>query len=901
MFYEHFLTIERRVGHQLYAKCPLHSEDTPSFTINEETGEWFCHGCQQGGKEPEFIKAYYDVGERIAQKAWELYERKGSLPFPTEEYVEKCQKALQERPREIQVLNSFGISNEIIEKYKLGWDDCRITIPIYSRTQRLVNVRKYLPPHRRLEGSNNVKVLNTTHCGENRFYPYEAFGENVEEPIIIVEGEKDCLSGRSNGYNMVTGLAGTSVPVTEIGLFRDRDVYIMTDSDGPGRKVAKAYYNAVKAYAARVRMIKLPVKDYADFYHDCPGQSIYDFIVEDAETRPLHSLDDGVAEKTLLVKSEEVAKLNSWVLLENMSVVGTDPKTYTIPIKLKPVCRNPQCQKACPAQNNSSDIAFDVDPRQLVQFIDSSDNVQDRFLQKILGCKEITAEPTEYVNAQKILFQESASFMDGLEESSFEHRYGIYLYESQRLAPTQKYNFDCNRVADPRSQQNYYVIREAKPVSSSTTDVSSKEFESVVNYFKGISSGEKTLQDVLKKHYDIWMPALNIEGRLDLFGSLVMTYLSVTEIIWRGGRLKGWLDTMVIGDTRTGKSQMAQRFVKTIRKGSYINGENARATGVIGGVTQIGGSWVITWGAIPMNDKGLLIVDEASGLSVDDIKDLSATRSSGAVTINKIAKGEARARTRLFWLSNPRSGKNLEDFYWRGYGAFTEFIPVVEDQARYDLVLTAAREDVPQLVGFMDEGDPPPVDKWQALVEYAWSVTAENILIDKQLAAHIAQAARDLDNDYGGGPLVVGVAVHEKLIRLSCAIAILCGSIIPESGKLWLKDKHVDFAAEFLRMLFDKPSLDYKNYINEYRKAQKKRSENTKYIRTIVVQYPALKVLLSSNVFRGNQLREVLGVEQNEASKIISELLRKGLLKVTGSGAYAPDKLLIEIAKQMEV
>ena len=893
MFYELFVNIEKRSGSQLYAKCPLHPDTNASFTINEETGEWFCHGCARGGKEPEFIAAYYGVSRQLADAAFAQYEKRGQLPFPKEDYVTKCQESLRERPREIAVLNSFGISNETIEKYKLGYDDCRITIPIYSQTGMLVNVRKYLPPHRRIAGCNNAKVINVKCCGENRFYPYDAFDVGVEVPIVVVEGEKDCLAARSQNINAVTGLAGTAVPLTEISLFKDRDVYIMTDNDGPGRKVAKQYEAALRTVAARVQQIQLPVKDFADFYKDCPGQEIFDYVVSSDSNK-----DEAPAEHTILSKSEEVAKLNSWVVLENMSVIGTDPKTYTIPTKLRPICRNPQCEKACPAQAGAVQLDIDVDTRQLVQFIDSPDRVQDDYLRKIFGCKSIHSEPVEFINAQKILFQESASFMDGLEESSFEHRFGIFLYEEQRLAPTQKYIFECNRVADPRSQQNYYVIRDAKPISDEVPDVSD-QMDNFITYFRGMSQDCNTVVDLLNRHYNIWMPALNIEGRMDLFGALVLTYLSVTEVQWRGGRLKGWLDTIVIGDTRTGKSQMAQRFVKTLKLGSYINGENARATGVIGGVQRMGDSWVITWGAIPMNDKGLLIVDEASGLSIDDIKDLSATRSSGAVTINKIVKGEARARTRLVWLSNPRSGRNLEDFYWRGYGAFLEFIPVVEDQARYDLVLTAAREDVPVLEGYKDEGNPPPVKLWQDLIRFAWTVPAEKIMYTQKVAACIADAAHELDAEYGGGPLVVGVAVHEKLIRLSCAMAILCGSISGE--RLILEEKHVRFAVEFLKLTYNKPSLDYKNYIQEYKRAQKQRSENTKYVRGLVELHPALKVLLSSNVFRGSQVREVLGIEATEASKIISELLRKGLLKVTGSGAYAPDKLLIEIAKQMEV
>ena len=894
MLYDGFVTWDPKSSSpQLYAKCPLHPDTNASFTVNEDTSEWFCHGCAQGGREPEFIAAYFGVGKKVAHAAFTLYEERGQLPFPTEEYVTKCQEQLKERPREISALNSFGISNEIIEHLRLGYDDTRITFPIPSRTGQWVNVRKYLPPHRRLDSGNNRKMLNVSHCGENRFYPYEAFDTPENEPIIIVEGEKDMAAARSHGYNAVTGTGGTSIPMQELQLFSGRKVFVMGDTDVPGRKMARAYKQALKNIAASVEQILLPVKDFSDFCRDCPGQDIYDYLVQENE-----KADDSLAEKTLLSKSEDVDKLNSWVLLENMSVIGTDPKTYTIPTKLKPECRDQSCQKACPAQSGTIHLEIDVDPRQLIQFIDSGDSVQDKYLQKMFGCSRIQAQPLQYINAQKILFQESAAFMEGIDEASFEHRYGIYLYDQERLSPTQKYNFECIRVAEPRTQQNYYVIREAIKVSTREIPLV-EENNSYIEYFRHAAINCNSITELLEKHYATWMSALNIEGRLDLFGAMMLTYLSVTEIEWRGGRLKGWLDTMVIGDTRTGKSQMAQRLVKALKLGSYINGENARATGVIGGVQRMGDSWIITWGAIPMNDRGLLIIDEASGLSVDDIKDLSATRSSGAVTINKIAKGEARARTRLLWMSNPRSGKNLEEFYWRGYGAFVEFIPIVEDQARFDIVLTAAREDVPILKRCYDDGPQPPLEHWQDLINFAWSVPAENIICSKEVAQYIAQQATALDEGYGGGPLVVGVAVHEKIIRITCAVAILCGDIV--NDKVLLSTKHVDFAIDFLKMTYDKPSMDYRNFIQEYKKAQRKREENTQHVRLLVQMHPAMKVLLSSNIFRGNQVREVLGLEGGESAKIISNLLQRGLLKITGSGAYAPDKLLVEIAKQMEV
>lgn len=897
MFYELFVEIDNHQGDQIYAKCPFHNDTNASLTININTLEWYCHGCAMGGTPIEFLLQYFGVGKKVALKAYEQYEQRGSLPFPSALDIEEEHDRLMQMPNEIAQLKAMGISEKVLKEFLVGIDakDGRINIPIRTTSYAFSNIRRYLPPSRRSTGESISKVLNIRNCGEVRLFPIREAILNTdnETPIIIVEGEKDMLAARSQGINAVTGTGGSSIPKHDLVLLKNRIVYIMTDSDTTGDRLAQEYIRLLKGCAKSVDRIRLPVKDYSDFYVAHGDADIMDYLI-------INDFDEiQEAEDANLIESESVEKLNTWVTLEHMSVVGSDPKVYTIPTKVFPKCTNEGCPNPCGVHSTMGihQVPTDVDPRQLVLFIDSPDRAQDKFLQEIYGCKYIKAESAENTNAQKIMFQEAAAFMEGMDESSTDNRYGIYLFEEQRLPPTHKFNFEACRVSDPRNQQNYYVIRKAEQVGNNI--VTEESMEEVLKYFKAIAASCNTFEEIINIHYKSWMPLLNIEGRPDLFGALILTYLSVTEIKWRGGNLKGWLDTIVIGDTRTGKSQMAQRLTKQLGMGSYINGENARATGVIGGVQQMGGSWIITWGAIPMNDKGLLIVDEASGLSIDDIKDLSATRSSGAVTINKIAKGEARARTRLVWLSNPRSGRNIEEFYWRGFGAFTEFIPVVEDQARYDLVLTAAREDVPELSEYKDDGNHPKVDYWRTLIQFAWNISTEAIEYSDETASYIAHQSRELGRKYGGGPLVVEVAVHEKIIRLSCAVAILCGGL-NDSKHLVITNKFVDYAIEFLEMTYQKPSLDYANFIADYKKTHRAKVENTQYVKGLMTANPALKVLLSSNIFRGNQVREVLGISNDESSSIISNLLQKGLLKITGSGAYAPDKLLIEITKQME-
>jgi hypothetical protein len=43
------LHLVRRVGRQLTGFCPFHEERTPSFSVNPESGKFFCFGCQAKG------------------------------------------------------------------------------------------------------------------------------------------------------------------------------------------------------------------------------------------------------------------------------------------------------------------------------------------------------------------------------------------------------------------------------------------------------------------------------------------------------------------------------------------------------------------------------------------------------------------------------------------------------------------------------------------------------------------------------------------------------------------------------------------------------------------------------------------------------------------------------------
>lgn len=898
MLYKLFTDLSERRGNQLYGLCPLHLEKSPSFTVNEETEEWFCHGCNQGGTVVEFLMLYYDITSDTAQYAAEYYSQNRRLPFPTEEEIEYRHKELMKRPSEIEHLEQFGITEKILVDFKIGFENSRITIPIYNKNGDCVNIRKYLPEHRRVKGSKSPKCINIRGIGGIRYFP-RCNLDNGSKEVYIVEGEKDCLAAISQGYNAITSTSGSNIPTRELAMLKGKHVYLMLDNDTVGMKSTAKYIKLLKDIAEKIFVVKLPRKDYADCFKSLGhiDLSEYTTSVESQDKLVVQAEEHQVAEleDVTLIQSEFVDNLGTWFRLRGMSVIGTDPKIYTVPKKLCVTCNNIKCNKQCAVAVSQDGLEVDVDPRQILRFIESSDQAQESYVRDLFDCKHAKAEPSELVNAQKVMFQEAASFVEGLDDSTFESRYGVYIYNGYRLSPTLKYTMEACRVTDPRTQQNYYVIRKAEQ----EVDFVRPEGDEYLEYFRSIARESSSFEELIEKHYEVWKPLVGVEGRPDLFAATLLTYCSVTEFKWYGGTIKGWLDTMIIGDTRTGKSQMLQRFVRQLKLGGYINGENSRKTGVIGGVQRFGDSWVVTWGAIPMNDRGILVVDEASGLSIEDFKELSSVRSSGAVTINKIVKSEARARTRLIWLSNPRSGRNLSEFYWKGFDAFREFIPVAEDQARFDLVISAAREDVTELEGVSEPTSEQEklLDNYRALVNFSWGIRADDVIIPRNIVKHIQKCSKEIGKKYGGGPLVVEVAVHEKIIRLAVAIAVLCGDT--NLTDVILSTKHVDYAVQFLVSTLEKKSFGYSGFVEESQKAIRNMDKSVTYIRAVCATYPALSVLLASNSFRGGQMSEVLGLDKGEHAKLLSELLQRGLIHLGKSGYYTPDKLMVDIVKQV--
>ena len=884
-FYSNFVTIIESNNTQVYALCPFHKEKVPSFTINIDTHQWYCHGCGEGGGYVSFLQKFMDIDKKTAMQIVQDWNDGKPLPFPTENVVEEAYRNLKSSKLALDIIHSWGISDKIIEKYKIGYSNAerRYYFPIRTSTGYLYNIRKYAPAEMR--GENTPKCIGVQGCNISKFWPME----NLEKDVIfIVEGEKDALCAIGQGLNAVTGTGGSTIPAIDYSVFKSKKVYIMTDNDEAGDKIAQKYIDIISEYTNDIKRIKLPVKDFTEYYLKYNNANVLQYaqIVKYniAETREIQHMT--------LAENETVDTMGERVFLDNMLITGSDPKTYAIPSVVCLRCNGSDgCKKPCKLYGGKVSVEMAFEDRDLIHMIDSSDGKMLELAYKMQSCKKIQVTPTKYVNVQRIVFQEKASLLGGLNDASCDPRYGFYLYDKERLTPTAKYTFDATKVTDPRTQKVYYVIKNAKIDDSKLKEpIDSK-------YFRDIYNKSTSVIEFLNYHYEKWLADCRVYGRLDLFSALLLTLCSVTEIPYKSGVIKGVMDTIVVGDTRTGKSLMVQNVLSKLGIGGYINGENARLTGVLGGVVRLGDSWIITWGAIPLNDKGFVAIDEATGLTVEDITQMSSVRSGCVATINKVVRGEAKARTRLFWVSNPRSGKNLNEYFWRGFGTFQEFIPVNEDQARYDLLIGASRDDVDTLQDIPNKTlSIEEIAKYRNLINFAWNIETSNIEhVDYQ---HLHEVTNILCEKYKGGTLLIKEAAYEKILRVAASLAILTCSI-NEKGNLVISNKLLDWACDFIEYTFKRPAIDYAYYVTKMQEEERLMKENTEYAIALVGQYPALRVLLNNTKFRGTQMAEVLGLDRDAVSKLLSQMLLRGLIKMTTGGVYSPSVHLINIIRKM--
>jgi hypothetical protein len=337
----------------------------------------------------------------------------------------------------------------------------------------------------------------------------------------------------------------------------------------------------------------------------------------------------------------------------------------------------------------------------------------------------------------------------------------------------------------------------------------------------------------------------------------------------------------------------AQRLVRHYNAGEIISCEAASFAGVIGGLQQLSGrDWAVTWGIIPINDRRLVVLDEISGLSHDEIASMSDIRSSGQAKLVKIQQEATWARTRLLWLGNPRKA-TMANYTW-GVDAIRPLIGNAEDIARFDLAMAVTLHDVPAEI--INQPTTPGELRYTSeachtLLMWVWTRTPDQVVFSKRAERRVFDVANEVGKLYiEDPPLIQAANIRIKIARVAAAIAARTFSTDRKYQKIMILPEHVDAAVKFMNSLYSMEEFGYlersKEILSDRKEAEKNKSSMASYLR----ERPILeKFLRGTGKFRRQDIEEIMDMSREEANGVISTLYKNRMVrKVLGDIVVEP-------------
>ena len=134
---------------------------------------------------------------------------------------------------------------------------------------------------------------------------------------------------------------------------------------------------------------------------------------------------------------------------------------------------------------------------------------------------------------------------------------------------------------------------------------------------------------------------LGYNGNNTLIQTMDLAYHTVLQFNFGTFKnVRGYLDTLIVGESRVGKSSTADALRSTYELGMFTSlaGNSATIPGLIGGSNKTaGGAYQTRAGIIPQNHRGLIIFEEFGKSNNNIITELTDIRSSNEVRINRVS------------------------------------------------------------------------------------------------------------------------------------------------------------------------------------------------------------------------------------------------------------------------
>jgi DNA primase len=322
------VSLKRRSGAEYAGLCPFHNEKTPSFTVNDKKGFFYCFGCHEKGDAVGFVMkteglSFPEAVEKLARDVGLPVPRATPVERERAERVSTLQQVVEEAARWFQkqlrlpvgrqgldYLRGRGLEDATIDDFRLGFaPDSRDGLLAHLKREnvpldKIVEAGLAIQPEDnnrepydrfrgrvmfaindrrgrviafggRVIGAGEPKYLNSPetplfHKGANLYCLDRARqAATKDQPVIVGEGYMDVIALHGAGFTGAVAPLGTALTESQLAeLWKLADEpYLCFDGDNAGRRAAnRAAERALPLLRAgkSLRFLALPAGEDPD-------------------------------------------------------------------------------------------------------------------------------------------------------------------------------------------------------------------------------------------------------------------------------------------------------------------------------------------------------------------------------------------------------------------------------------------------------------------------------------------------------------------------------------------------------------------------------------------------------------------------------------------------------------
>lgn len=402
------------------------------------------------------------------------------------------------------------------------------------------------------------------------------------------------------------------------------------------------------------------------------------------------------------------------------------------------------------------------------------------------------------------------------------------------------YEFQGETVPWPKDDSAVHVCPRSRRISTSFEqfEMDEKKIELLSKFQPG--SGESIEQKIAHILDDYERNLHRIRGRGKAALAVILTFHSAVQFRFMRALVKrGWIETLLFGDTAQGKSALVRSFMDLYQCGELLTGESMTKAGLLSGMDRVNGQWAARAGALVRNNRQLVAMDEYHEAPEEVRRGMSDARTDGVIKDTKIIPFFAEAMTRKLFLANGQStgGRSISlDALPFGVQHVMNIMRSPEDVRRLDLALPFEESAaIRSLMNLLEEGSMDDLfyDQYSSMlgVHRSWSRGIDQIEFEEETAKTILHCASELANDFSSEiPLLDMGETKFRLCRISVALASLLISTDDSGEMVVVKPDHVRFVDKYLRSIYCGKDMGFDEYTKRKRPGQ---MLDTAYLRNL--------------------------------------------------------------------